>query len=66
MPAPTFKEALQKLASRREVAADLTTAQWAEVPLALRERAYFSSTAKTRLAISWRAAATPNFSKDSA
>lgn len=43
MPTPTFKEALDKLTSRREVAADLTTAQWAEVPLALRERAFFSA-----------------------
>lgn len=43
MPTPTFKEALSKLASRREVAADLSSGQWAEVPLALRERAFFSA-----------------------
>lgn len=43
MPTPTFKEALSKLASRREVAADLSSGQWAEIPLALRERAFFSA-----------------------
>lgn len=41
-PAP-FKEALQKLGSRSPVAADLSSAEWSGVPVALRERAMFSA-----------------------
>ncbi len=42
MPIP-FKEAVAKLASRTSVGADLSSSQWADVPLALRERAFFSA-----------------------
>ncbi|MFO1461232.1 MAG: hypothetical protein U1G08_17750 [Verrucomicrobiota bacterium] len=41
-PAP-FKEALQKLGQRTPIAADLGSAEWAQVPVALRERAMFSA-----------------------
>ncbi len=44
MPALSpFKEALNKLASRTPRAADLSSSEWADVPLALRERAFFSA-----------------------
>lgn len=42
MPSP-FTEALQKLAQRGVVPADLSSSQWADVPAALRERAFFSA-----------------------
>jgi len=38
-----FKEALGKLRSRLPVGADLSSSEWADVPLALRERAFFSA-----------------------
>jgi hypothetical protein len=38
-----FKEALGKLAWRLPVGADLSSSEWADVPLALRERALFSA-----------------------
>lgn len=38
-----FTEALAKLAARTPVAVDLSSSQWADVPLALRERAFFSA-----------------------
>lgn len=38
-----FAEALAKLSSRTPQAADLSSSQWADVPLALRERAFFSA-----------------------
>lgn len=38
-----FEEALSKLGERSIVASDLTSEQWGVVPLALRERAFFSS-----------------------
>lgn len=38
-----FKEAIAAIAARREIASDLTTQEWASVPLALRERAFFSA-----------------------
>lgn len=38
-----FTEALAKLAGRTPVAVDLSSSQWADVPLALRERAFFSA-----------------------
>ena len=41
-PAP-FKEALQKLGQRTPIAADLSSAEWSQVPVALRERAMFSA-----------------------
>lgn len=40
---PPFAEALAKLAGRTPVAVDLSSSQWADVPLALRERAFFSA-----------------------
>lgn len=46
MPTTTltpFKEALDKLRSRLPVGADLGSSEWADVPLALRERAMFSA-----------------------
>lgn len=42
MPSP-FKEALAKLAVRAPIGADLSSSEWADVPLALRERAMFSA-----------------------
>ncbi|MBL9174135.1 MAG: hypothetical protein JNL10_11415 [Verrucomicrobiales bacterium] len=41
-PAP-FKEALQKLGQRTPIAADLSSYEWSQVPVALRERAMFSA-----------------------
>lgn len=38
-----FKEALGKLQSRAPVGADLSSSEWADVPVALRERAFFSA-----------------------
>lgn len=38
-----FTEALAKLRSRTPVGADLSSSQWRDVPLALRERAFFSA-----------------------
>lgn len=38
-----FKEALGKLQSKAPVGVDLSSSQWADVPLALRERAMFSA-----------------------
>lgn len=38
-----FTEALLKLRQRAPVGADLSSSQWADVPLALRERAFFSA-----------------------
>lgn len=44
MPTLTpFKEALGKLQARAPVGADLSKSEWADVPLALRERAFFSA-----------------------
>jgi len=42
-PLKPFKEALQKLTSKTPVAADLSSAEWSQVPQALRERAVFSA-----------------------
>ena len=39
----TFDEALAKLGARSPVAATLTSAQWRDVPVAIRERSFFSS-----------------------
>ena len=41
-PAP-FKEALQKLGTRAPISADLSSAEWSQVPVAFRERAMFSA-----------------------
>ncbi len=41
-PAP-FVEAVKKLGSKRRVARDLSSAEWREIPTALRERAFFSA-----------------------
>ena len=38
-----FTEAVRKLGLRSPVGSQLTSAQWARVPVALRERAFFSS-----------------------
>jgi len=38
-----FAEAIQKLGARTPIGSDLTSAQWRDVPVALRERALFSS-----------------------
>ena len=38
-----FAEALSQLSRRTPQAADLSSSQWADVPLALRERAFFSA-----------------------
>src|SRR5262245_12389522 len=44
MPALSpFREALRKLADRTPRGADLSSSEWADVPLALRERAMFSA-----------------------
>jgi hypothetical protein len=43
MPLNPFKEALAKLRQRTPIGADLSSSQWADVPLALRERAFFSA-----------------------
>ena len=43
MPLSPFKEALDKLRRRLPVGADLGSSQWADVPVALRERAFFSA-----------------------
>lgn len=42
-PVP-FAEALQKLGNRSVIGSQLTSEDWARVPVALRERAFFSST----------------------
>lgn len=42
-----FQEAIDKLGERSVVGSKLKSAAWAEVPLALRERAYFSSTVES-------------------
>jgi len=38
-----FKEAIEKVGSKTIVGSQLNSAEWSEVPLALRERAFFSS-----------------------
>lgn len=42
-----FQEAIEKLGERSIIGSKLKSAEWAEVPLALRERAYFSSTVES-------------------
>ena len=42
-PLSPFREALAKLAGRAPIGADLSSSQWADVPEALRERAFFSA-----------------------
>ena len=39
-----FQEAIDKLGERSIIGSKLTSAEWSDVPLALRERAFFSST----------------------
>jgi hypothetical protein len=38
-----FKEAIEKIGSKTIIGSQLNSAEWSEVPLALRERAFFSS-----------------------
>lgn len=38
-----FQEAVDKLGDRTSIGSDLSSGEWADVPLALRERAFFSS-----------------------
>src|SRR3954451_9141444 len=39
-----FQEAVDKLGARSLIGSQISSSEWADVPLALRERAFFSST----------------------
>jgi hypothetical protein len=38
-----FEEAIEKVGDRTPIGSDLSSSEWSDVPLALRERAFFSS-----------------------